>query len=52
VSPDTVQRWAATRPGVEIHMLDDDHQLMGSLGTIWREMARFIGLPPEPRAAR
>jgi hypothetical protein len=52
VSPDTVQRWAATRPGVEIHMLDDDHQLMGSLGTIWREMARFIGLPPERRAAR
>jgi hypothetical protein len=52
VSPETVQRWAATRPGVEIHMFDDDHQLMGSLDTIWREMARFIGLPPGPRAAR
>ena len=44
VSPETVRRWAARRPAVEIHMLDDDHQLMGSLERIWAEMSRFIGL--------
>ena len=46
VSPATVQRWAASRPGVEIHMVDDDHLLMGSLDFIWREMSRFLGLTP------
>lgn len=47
VDPDTVERWAATRPNVELHMLDDDHQLHGSLEHIWRETARFLGLQPE-----
>jgi pimeloyl-ACP methyl ester carboxylesterase len=51
VNPDTVQRWAASRPGVEIHMLNDDHQLMASLATIWAEMSRFIGLTTGGAAA-
>src|SRR5260221_13340912 len=40
--PDTVARWAAARPNVELHLLDDDHQLVGSLGEIWKEMERFL----------
>jgi uncharacterized protein len=42
VDPDTVERWAATRPNVELHLLDDDHQLLGSLGEIWKQMERFL----------
>jgi hypothetical protein len=42
VNPSTVQRWAADRPNVELHMLDDDHQLLKSLDTIWREVKRFL----------
>jgi pimeloyl-ACP methyl ester carboxylesterase len=42
VDPATVERWAATRPNVELHMLDDDHQLLRSLDLIWAEMERFI----------
>ena len=42
VDPDTVARWSAARPNVELHMLDDDHQLVGSLGEIWKQMERFL----------
>jgi pimeloyl-ACP methyl ester carboxylesterase len=42
VDPDTVARWATARPNVELHLLDDDHQLLGSLGEIWKEMERFL----------
>ena len=42
VNPEAVERWAGLRPGVELHMLDDDHQLMASLEYIWREMRRFL----------
>jgi len=35
VDPATVERWAQARPNVELHMLDDDHQLGASLGYIW-----------------
>jgi uncharacterized protein len=42
VNPDTVQRWATSRPNVELHMLDDDHQLLKSLEGIWREMEKFL----------
>jgi uncharacterized protein len=45
VDPDTVERWASMRPNVELHMLDDDHQLSGSLEYIWREMKRFLNQP-------
>jgi len=44
VSPDTVRRWSAARPNVELHMLDDDHQLLSSLDYIWRETVRFLGV--------
>lgn len=47
VDPETVERWAKARPGlVELHMLDDDHQLHASLESIWIEVARFVGLTP------
>jgi pimeloyl-ACP methyl ester carboxylesterase len=42
VDPATVERWAAARPNVELHMLDDDHQLYASLNYIWKEVERFI----------
>lgn len=45
VDPGMVERWAAARPNVELHMLDDDHQLHASLPYIWTEMSRFLGLP-------
>ena len=44
VDPATVERWAEARPNVVLHMLDDDHQLLGSLETIWGETAGFMGL--------
>ena len=44
VSPEMVQRFAATRPNVTLHMLDDDHQLVASLPCIWEHSARFLGL--------
>ncbi len=44
VDPDTVARWSKARPNVEFHMLDDDHQLLGSLDYIWKEMERFLEL--------
>jgi pimeloyl-ACP methyl ester carboxylesterase len=44
VDPDTVERWASHRPNVELHMLDDDHQLLSSLDYIWGEVARFLEL--------
>jgi pimeloyl-ACP methyl ester carboxylesterase len=45
VSPETVRRWAAVRPSVELHLLDDDHQLIASLDPIWQKMAVFLHLP-------
>jgi uncharacterized protein len=42
VDPDTVERWAAARPNVELHLLDDDHQLLGSLSEIWKQIERFL----------
>ena len=44
VNPSTVERWAADRPNVDLHMLDDDHQLLKSLELIWREMRGFLQL--------
>jgi uncharacterized protein len=42
VDPATVERWAAARPNVELHMLDDDHQLGGSLDYIWSRVERLL----------
>jgi pimeloyl-ACP methyl ester carboxylesterase len=35
VAPSTVEGWACGKSNVELHMLDDDHQLSGSLNYIW-----------------
>ena len=42
VSPAIVEQWAATRPNVRLHLLDDDHQLGTSLGFIWTQMEAFL----------
>ncbi|HEY8551705.1 MAG TPA: YqiA/YcfP family alpha/beta fold hydrolase [Vicinamibacterales bacterium] len=47
VDPAMVQRFAERHPNVTLHLLDDDHQLLSSLETIWRETAAFLGLDRE-----
>ena len=44
VDPVSVEQWAHARPNVELHMLDDDHQLTASVERIWTEMQRFLGV--------
>lgn len=44
VSADMVERFASTRPNVELHLLDDDHQLISSLPYIWGRSAAFLGV--------
>lgn len=44
VDPATVEAWSRRRPNVELHMLDDDHQLAASLGYIWAELAKLLNL--------
>lgn len=44
VSPAMVERFAATRSNVTLHLLDDDHQLVSSLPYIWQHSAPFLGL--------
>ena len=44
VDPVMVESWANPRPNVELHLLDDDHQLGASLDDMWQEMRRFLGL--------
>ena len=46
VDPQTVGAWARRRPNVELHLLDDDHQLTASLPFIWETLARFLKLRP------
>ncbi len=51
VDPAAVEEWARARTNVELHMLDDDHQLTASLPDMWPEMRRFLGFDgtgPEP----
>jgi pimeloyl-ACP methyl ester carboxylesterase len=48
VSPVTVERWASARPNVQLHLLDDDHQLAASLPFIWETLAEFLATP-DPR---
>jgi pimeloyl-ACP methyl ester carboxylesterase len=45
VDPALVEGWARSRPYVELHMLDDDHQLHASLGDIWTAMDKFLFRP-------
>jgi pimeloyl-ACP methyl ester carboxylesterase len=42
VDPQVPVRWAAGRPNVQITFLDDDHQLLGSLETIWTATIEFL----------
>jgi len=44
VDPATVEAWSRRRPNVDLHLLDDDHQLAGSLSYIWAELAAFLDL--------
>lgn len=44
VDPVAVERWASSRPNVTLRLLNDDHQLNGSIETIWRESADQFGL--------
>lgn len=46
VDPEMVERFAAARRNVELHMLDDDHQLISSLPYIWEQSSRFLGVHP------
>jgi len=49
VSPWVVERWAAARPGVALHMLDDDHQLAASLPHMGDRIEAFLGLTGNDR---
>lgn len=40
----TVEAFARSRPNARLSMLDDDHQLITSLPTIWNDVAPFLGL--------
>jgi pimeloyl-ACP methyl ester carboxylesterase len=44
VSADMVRLWTATRPEVQLRLLQDGHQLSASLDEIWNESATFLGL--------
>jgi hypothetical protein len=44
VDPVTVEAWSRSRPNVELHMLDDDHQLGRSLPYIWETLVSFLTL--------
>ncbi len=47
VDPAMVCRWAEGRTLVDLHVLDDGHQLSDSIDTIWVQSARFFGLSPD-----
>jgi uncharacterized protein len=47
VNPATVEAWSRRRPNVELHMLDDDHQLSGSFSYIWEKLAASLDLAIE-----
>ena len=44
VDPDMVEQFSATRPHVDLVMVDDDHQLGASLACIWDETTRFLSI--------
>jgi hypothetical protein len=44
VDPATVAAWCEARPHVQLHLLDDDHQLASSLDDIWEKIAAFLQL--------
>jgi pimeloyl-ACP methyl ester carboxylesterase len=44
VDPAMVQAWCASRPSVDLRMVDDDHQLTASMELIWAKSEAFFGL--------
>lgn len=44
IDPEMVAAFAAERPALTLHLLNDDHQLLSSLDTIWERTAAFLGL--------
>ena len=42
VDPVSVERWASSRPNVDLHLLDDEHQLTGSLAYIWAQLEKVL----------
>jgi uncharacterized protein len=46
VPPSTAIEFAKGRPGVQLRLLDDDHQLQAHLEDMWNESAGFLGLGP------
>jgi hypothetical protein len=42
VDPTMVQAWASTRPNVELHLLDDGHQLTASLPALAAAIGEFV----------
>lgn len=44
VSATMVERWAAVRPNVDLHLVDDGHQLTDSMPFIWEKSREWLGL--------
>lgn len=44
VDPASVERWAHGRPGVDLRLLDDGHQLTDSMDEIWEVSKEFLAL--------
>ena len=49
VDPASVERWAHGRANVELHLLDDDHQLTASRAAIWTAITASGCGRPRPR---
>jgi pimeloyl-ACP methyl ester carboxylesterase len=45
VDPATVKAWSEARPNVELHLLDDDHQLGASLEFMWQRTYQYLTRP-------
>jgi uncharacterized protein len=43
VKPSTVERFAASRPWVRLHLVEDGHQLLNHLEFLWDQTAAFLG---------
>lgn len=42
VDPATVEQWASSRPNVELHLLEDGHQLTASLPEVTRQIGELL----------
>ena len=45
VDAQMVTRWASGRPNASRHLLEDDHQLLGSLDVMWQGTCEFLATP-------